>query len=1255
MYRYICILAFLLSCIGIAAQTATDSAALRALQVGRILPQERVYLHFDNTSYYLGETIWFKAFVTCDNDDRPTALSRILYVELVAPEGYIIKTEKYRIGDDGTCSGEIYMDPLYLSGYYEIRAYTRYMLNWGEEVFFSRVFPVFDKVNEGDWGFRNMLDRGNTFFANKNMTEEKKPELRFYPESGHLIYGIEIRVAYELTGYGGKEGKEMVTILADGKPLLTTAPEHMGKGSFMIKPVEGTDYTAKVSIADKKGKSKTFRFDLPEIEETGAAIAVRELDDSICFSISNRLSDESEFAFAILHRSNLGFYKRLERDCNAITVAKDEMPEGVCRAIIFSGDTPLAERLFFVRHDSILKNDRQTAKLKVTGNGYMLHNLNPKPHEKIAITVEREDGKPIGQDACFAVSVTDQGGRMTTSWGYNLYTYMLLGSELKGYIPDAQQYFDPDNPMRAKHLDLIMLTHGWTAYDWSKLTARSLKDVVPAEKKITLRGEFVLRVRNATPGWLGTYRITSQPYNLIRFDFAGDGKKITAETFRTDSAGRFSITVDDFYGKYTAALSPNTLFKHSARINYGFYLDRYFSPPLMPLRYWQRNMGSSLELKADTTELLKKINTYEYLLSDVSITANKETSRYSVPPISELRLDYLEEWEYAMDITYRHGLYDYTQFDKLKKEYEENGPEYDKKTEIEEGILEEPKERLFLAEEIRDRYELSIGHIDEQRNRVVGYAGVLSVQNVLRSIYMRYNLGWQNWVYPAVVKGEYNKDSIPEIDEKYLHGINPEAMTNFKEVILTSDKKKRESVEGSWGIWERRGNVLQFKYPYGFLYEGFLSQLSIRYALDSEKRNLKPDAVREMIRLATFMKPKDMSHPNNVAYLIPEKHDSGYPIKNDLSVSSSTRRYTSVQGYSRAKQFYSPDYSTMKPDGNDFRRTIMWNPDIKAENGKLNLEFYNSTLCNAIAVDVMGYDGYTVFGNSEGMTTRERKEKSSRVPRRYENDFTIKDIKDSLFWAQCDQEFSRAETYYMRKNYKRALSSYIELSQYQYPAAFYRIGEFYYKGISLNKRYDLAAKFYERGAELGMPECYYELSRMHRDGLHYEQSREKEIEMLEIAADLSETRAQHLLATYLLEGNIIEKDTARATELFYKASLNGNPDAMYMYAEQMLRSGIENDSILGSPLECIREAVKKGSNKASLWLMRHEIENGNHKKAYKLAKELYIKGDIEGTRSLAEFYMLGLGVRKDRKTAKDLYTEAAKKGDEESRRILKEW
>ena len=46
------------------AQSPLDTLAMRAIMVNQLFPQERVYLHFDNTAYYLGETMWFKAYVT---------------------------------------------------------------------------------------------------------------------------------------------------------------------------------------------------------------------------------------------------------------------------------------------------------------------------------------------------------------------------------------------------------------------------------------------------------------------------------------------------------------------------------------------------------------------------------------------------------------------------------------------------------------------------------------------------------------------------------------------------------------------------------------------------------------------------------------------------------------------------------------------------------------------------------------------------------------------------------------------------------------------------------------------------------------------------------------------------------------------------------------------------------------------------------------------------------------------------------------
>ena len=81
------------------AQSPLDTLAMRAIMVNNLFPQERVYLHFDNTAYYLGETMWFKAYVTEGVKDTPSTLSKVLYVELCAPEGYVVETKKYKLDE----------------------------------------------------------------------------------------------------------------------------------------------------------------------------------------------------------------------------------------------------------------------------------------------------------------------------------------------------------------------------------------------------------------------------------------------------------------------------------------------------------------------------------------------------------------------------------------------------------------------------------------------------------------------------------------------------------------------------------------------------------------------------------------------------------------------------------------------------------------------------------------------------------------------------------------------------------------------------------------------------------------------------------------------------------------------------------------------------------------------------------------------------------------------------------------------------
>lgn len=80
-------------------------------QFGKALPQEKVYLHFDNTSYYQGDQIWFQCYVVTSEFNRPTVWSKTLYVELLNPGGEIVSRQILPIRN-GRCPGEFYVDAL---------------------------------------------------------------------------------------------------------------------------------------------------------------------------------------------------------------------------------------------------------------------------------------------------------------------------------------------------------------------------------------------------------------------------------------------------------------------------------------------------------------------------------------------------------------------------------------------------------------------------------------------------------------------------------------------------------------------------------------------------------------------------------------------------------------------------------------------------------------------------------------------------------------------------------------------------------------------------------------------------------------------------------------------------------------------------------------------------------------------------------------------------------------------------------------
>lgn len=185
--------------------TAIDSIAAfheaAAMNSGKI-QQELIYLHLDNTSYYRGDRLYFAGYLVTASRLTPSNLSQTVYVELLNPGGKIIDRCVLK-PHVGRFHGSLLVDetPFY-SGYYEIRAYTHYMLNFGEETIYSRTIPVFrEPKSEGDWADRSMLEYGSKTLAFERPKPEKKTtklNARFFPEGGHIVDGMESTVAFEI-------------------------------------------------------------------------------------------------------------------------------------------------------------------------------------------------------------------------------------------------------------------------------------------------------------------------------------------------------------------------------------------------------------------------------------------------------------------------------------------------------------------------------------------------------------------------------------------------------------------------------------------------------------------------------------------------------------------------------------------------------------------------------------------------------------------------------------------------------------------------------------------------------------------------------------------------------------------------------------------------------------------------------------------------------------------------------------------------
>lgn len=617
----------------------------------RYLPQEKVYLHFDNTAYFMGEKMWFKAYVLRSDNHHATDVSRVLYVELLDRSGNVVETQKLPIGAMGQADGVFDLRNVLAGGFYEVRAYTRYMLNWDSSWLFSRVFPIFETPGkEGDYSRPSL---GKTAWqvreSEKVPTKEEtgisfaKPEdgnIAFFPEGGHLVENLSCRVAFEIRDRQGLPVNGTGELSCGEECLCSVSTSQNGRGVFSLVAQPGKIYS--LNLKDKRGR--LYRQELPVAEKEGCSMRVTQSGKSWCVNLNTTTSFAQDSLGIVLTAH--GALKHVDVVAGSrsiyLSLPDSAIADGVNRVSVVNGaGQVLADRLFFqyprTLKDSISVTVKETSLLPSSPINLSFH----APPSTI-----------------FSLSVRDADTEKNIS-SLDCENWLLLAGELHGYVSHPEYYFESDDAEHREAADLLMLVQGWRRYDLSQMMGKkNFKIVHPVEKGLSISGRLKGPQKKAI---VSNQNLRFRLYNELGQSLSGNAV--------TDSLGYYVIEVPPCDGEWN-------MFVHIPK-KYSIEIDRNFSPSPRSLSllelmrpqdataamtsfHYSRNTDEVLEKPAGISMLsrthmlptvVKKKHFWESGIAWDNITEGKEVSYlyYNIDKERDRLLDKGEEIPYIYE------------------------------------------------------------------------------------------------------------------------------------------------------------------------------------------------------------------------------------------------------------------------------------------------------------------------------------------------------------------------------------------------------------------------------------------------------------------------------------------------------------------------------------------------------------------------------------------------------------------------------
>ena len=508
---------------------------------------EKIYLHLDRHFYMQGDNIWFKAYlINAQNNQLASKNSKTLYVELISPESKIIGREVLFL-DSARATGDFKLSDSIAGGKYRIRAYTKWMLNFGDKFVFEKEIEVQSLSDDEKLGDLKPKKKNSEQKKEKAANPvANKLEIAFFPEGGAMIENVQGNVAFKVSDINGKgcnaKGK-IVTI--QGDTICCFEAQHLGMGKFSLSPQKGIRYFAVGSI-----NNDSFKTELPGALPQGFALSIIDKDTAFAININTNETTFNEYAnknfllsFEHCGKPMFDYKTNIDNLSKSLFFQKSFFPAGITRITLYDTlQKPQCERLVFIERNTINVNITSDTSAYTTNKKVILK-----------IKINDQFNNPV--KANLSLTVIDSA--MIPNETFNIVTYLMLESEIQGTIEQALVYFDTTNTNRHWQLNLLLLTQGWRDFVWKHLADNSIDRIkFSMEQGLSITGSVRKTIFNRPlPG-----AIISMYFRDL--DFENGGVRVTT----TDSSGKYNLGNTMFYGHQRIVLTSKNLKNRDAGI-----------------------------------------------------------------------------------------------------------------------------------------------------------------------------------------------------------------------------------------------------------------------------------------------------------------------------------------------------------------------------------------------------------------------------------------------------------------------------------------------------------------------------------------------------------------------------------------------------------------------------------------------------------------------------------------------------------------